>query len=298
MALHYRQVFLYVMRHLRELSPGSTKVEPKPAERMIRTTKDANQSALYELADLAERLESESVNISDLKAKYSNHADGRSQARPPRPTFVINGPEECPKRRYTYPYDLAYEESREFLFLDNMRSTDRSQESSIQPVLVRKSMYLTYFGRTVFDNHDRESAISNPPAEEPHRSVTPPSNRLLLTYSKREINDQERENNDQEQDREPTQEYVDQAYALQEQPNAEETREDQDQRHAETDKEQEDLNSGDTSEWQNYIEGGWPPQRLHLNFWESSKTSSGPTVPSETCSTLLLGQVPVSCLGS
>ena len=48
------------------------------------------------------------------------------------------------------------------------------------------------------------------------------------------MNDQERENDDQEQGREPTQEYVDQAYALQEQPNAGETREDQDQRQAET----------------------------------------------------------------
>ena len=91
-------------------------------------------------------------------------------------------------------------------------------------------MYLAYFGRRVFGDHDSESAISNPPAGEPHRSVTPPSGRLLLTYSEREVNDQERENDDQEQGREPTQEYVDQGYALQEQPNAEETREDQDQR--------------------------------------------------------------------
>ena len=87
-------------------------------------------------------------------------------------------------------------------------------------------MYLAYFGRRVFGDHDSESAISNPPAGEPHRSVTPPSGRLLLTYSEREVNDQERENDDQEQGREPTQEYVDQGYALQEQPNAEETRED------------------------------------------------------------------------
>ncbi len=60
------------------------------------------------------------MKISDLKAKYSNHADGRSQARPPKPTFVVDGPGECPERRCACPYDLAYEESREFLFLDNM----------------------------------------------------------------------------------------------------------------------------------------------------------------------------------
>ena len=79
-ALHYRQLFLYVMRDLRDLSHGSIKVEPKPAERRIRTTKDLNKSALYGLADLAERLGFELAKISDLKAKYCNHADGRSQA--------------------------------------------------------------------------------------------------------------------------------------------------------------------------------------------------------------------------
>lgn len=130
-ALHYREVFLYVMRHLRELSPGSTKVEPKPAERMIATMKDPNKSALFGLADLAERLGFKSAKIGDLKAKYSNHADIRSQSRPPKPTFVVDGPGECPERRCACPYDLAYEQSKEFLFLDNMQSTDRSQGSSI-----------------------------------------------------------------------------------------------------------------------------------------------------------------------
>lgn len=114
-------------------------------------------------------------------------------------------------------------------------------------------MYLAYFGRQVFGDHDSESATSSPPVGEPHRSVTQ-SDQLLLTCSERGTNDQEREIDDQEQNKEPTQEYVDQGYALQEQPNAEETREDQDQRQAETNEEQEGLNSGDTSEWQNYME--------------------------------------------
>ena len=110
------------MRHLRELSPGSIKVEPEPAERMVRTTKDPNKSALYGLTDLAERLGFESAKISDLKAKISNHADVRSQSRPPIPTFGVDGPRECPEGRYTCPYDLAYKQSREFLFLLHIRS--------------------------------------------------------------------------------------------------------------------------------------------------------------------------------
>ena len=91
-ALHYRQVFLYIIRHLHKLSPGSIKIEPKLAKRMIRTTKDPNKSALYGLTDLAERLGFESAKISDLKAKNSNHADVRSQSRPPIFTFLVDGP--------------------------------------------------------------------------------------------------------------------------------------------------------------------------------------------------------------
>jgi len=90
--------------------------------------------------------------------------------RPPKPTFVVKGPEECPERRCACLFDLNYEQSKEFLFLDNMHSTDRSQGSSIQPVFVRKSVYLTYFGTQVFDDRDSESIASSPSAGEPHRS--------------------------------------------------------------------------------------------------------------------------------
>jgi len=83
------------MRHLRELSPGSTKLEPKPSERKIRTTKDLKRSVLYGLADLAERLGFKSEKISDLKANYSSYADGRSPSGQSKPTYVVDGPREC-----------------------------------------------------------------------------------------------------------------------------------------------------------------------------------------------------------
>lgn len=145
--LHYRQVFLYIMRHLRELSPGSTKLEPRPSERKIRTTKDPNKSLLYVLANLAERLGFKSNKISDLKVKYSSDADGRPPSLQSKPVYVVDGPGECQERRCACPFDLAYEQSKEFLFLDNMHNTDKSRGSSIQPVFVRKSVYLAYFGR-------------------------------------------------------------------------------------------------------------------------------------------------------
>ena len=57
---------------------------------------------------------------------------------------------------------VRYEESREFLFLDNMHSTDRSQGSSIQPVFVRKSVYLAYFGRRVFGDFEPSGRRTTP----------------------------------------------------------------------------------------------------------------------------------------
>ncbi len=172
------------MRHLRELSSGSTKVKSKSTERKSRMTKNLDKFALYELADLAERLEFKSIEISDLKAKYFSHANVRSQSRSSKPTFVVNEPEECSKRRCACSYDLIYEQSREFLFLDNMHSTDRSQGSSIQLVFVRRSIYLTYFGR-IFDDHDSEEYASQ---EQPNAKET------------REDRDHEQAKNNEKQD--------------------------------------------------------------------------------------------------
>ncbi len=185
------------MRHLRELSPGSTKLEPKPSERKIRTTKDLDRSVRYGLADLAEGLGFKSEKISDLKAKYSSHVDGRSPSGQSKPVYVVDGPGECQERRCTCPFDLAYKQSKDFLFLDNMYNTDKSQGSSIHPVFVRRSVYLAYFGRPV-------------------------------PYSEPELNDQNRENGNQEQEQDPLREGIDQIYASQEQPNTEEMREDRD----------------------------------------------------------------------
>ena len=190
-------MFLYIIRYLRELSPGSTKLEPKPSERKIRTTKDLNRSVLYRLADLAERLGFKSEKISDLKAKNSSHTDGRSSSGQSKPAYVVDGARECQERRYIYPFDMAFKQSKDFLFLDNIYNTDKSQGSSIQPIFVRRSVYLAYCGRGV-------------------------------SYSEPELNDQNRGNGNQEQERDPSREGINQIYTPQEQPNAEKTREDRD----------------------------------------------------------------------
>ena len=214
------------MRHLCELSPGSTKVEPKQIKRKIQTMKDPDKSAMYGLADLAERLGFKSVKISDLITKYSSHAGVQSQSRSTKSTFVVDRPGECLERRCACPFNLTYEQSKEYLFINNMHSTDRSQGSSIHPFFVRRSVYLTYFGRLVSRDHDCESAASSPPAGEAHQSVTPASDRLLLIYSEPELDDKERENGDQNQDQDAMQDNVDQGYTTQEQVTTDKTQED------------------------------------------------------------------------
>lgn len=170
------------MQHFRKLSSGFTKLKLKSSERKIWTTKNLNRFVLYKLIDSTKRQEFKSKKISDLKAKYFSHADGRSSFKQSKPAYVVDGPEECQKRRCACFFDLTYEQSKNFLFLDNMHNTDKSQESSIQLVFVRRFIYLTYFDRRIF-------------------------------YSKPELNDQEREIDNQEQKWESTREDIDQIYA-------------------------------------------------------------------------------------
>jgi hypothetical protein len=216
-AIYYRQLFLLIMRNHRELLPGSTRMEPKQKERMVRTTKDPDKSVLYELADLAERLGFKSSKITDLKAKYSSQAKAPSQSKQLKPTSVVDGLGECLERRSGCPFDLSYEQSKELFYIDNMHSTDKSQGSSITAFEARRSTYLAYFGRLELGKPDSTALIY--PTEEPHqapssteepyrassreeepnRSPNPASSSLLPTYLKQAIKDGDREDisNDQ-----------------------------------------------------------------------------------------------------
>ena len=69
-----------------------------------------------------------------------------------------------------------------------MHNTDKSQESSIQPVFMRSFVYLTYFDRQV-------------------------------SYLKPELNDQNRENSNQEQEQDLSWEDINQIYTPQKQSN-------------------------------------------------------------------------------
>ena len=161
---HYRQVFLYVMRHLRELSPKSTKLERSRNRRRTRTVLD--KAAWYAFVELAERLGFRSERMRKLKVQYSQYARVHSPSQPPRPgpntkpVLVVDGAGESFERRHACPFDLAYEQSRGFLFFDNMHSVESSQGSSVTPFFVRKSVYLTFFGRLTCGPIDSDSPVT------------------------------------------------------------------------------------------------------------------------------------------
>jgi len=131
---------------------------------------------------LAKRLEFKSKKISDLKTKYSSYANERLSFKQSKSTYVVDESKECQKRRCAYFFDLAYKQSKDFLFLDNMHETNKSQENNIQLIFVRKFIYLTYFGRRVF-------------------------------YLEPKLNDQNKENNNQKQKRDFLREDINQIYA-------------------------------------------------------------------------------------
>ena len=149
--LGYRQLFLYIMRHHREMIPGSTKMElkgtKKPVEG-IHIPEQVDKLAWCRFATLANRLGFASAEIASLKSMGDAAADVASEQT--QPSFIIAQPGESEERRSGRPYDLAYEESRDGLFLDGVHSTDKSQGRGITPFFVRRSIYLAFLGQLAF----------------------------------------------------------------------------------------------------------------------------------------------------
>ena len=149
--LGYRQLFLYIMRHHREMIPGSTKMElkgtKKPVEG-IHIPEQVDQLAWCRFATLADRLGFASAEIASLKSMGDAAADVASEQT--QPSFIIAQPGESEERRSGRPYDLAYEQSRDGLFLDSVQSTDKSQGRGITPFFVRRSIYRAFLGRLAF----------------------------------------------------------------------------------------------------------------------------------------------------
>ena len=84
-----------------------------------------------------------------------------------QPSFVTAELGEADKRRSGRPFDLAYEQSRNALFLASIHSADQSRGRGITPFFVRRSTYLSFLGHSSF------AGQSSFPGQTPPR--TPPT---------------------------------------------------------------------------------------------------------------------------
>jgi len=162
--LGYRQLFLYVMRHHREMLPGSTKMERKGRTKTvegIHIPEEVDKLAWYRFAALANQLGFASVGITSLKSM--NEATTEVPFKQAKPSFVTTGSGESEERRSGRPYDRAYEQSQRNLFLDSVHGTDQSQGCGITPFFVRRSIYLAFLGHLPFGG---PTAASMPVTEE------------------------------------------------------------------------------------------------------------------------------------
>ena len=172
--LHYRQLFLYVMRHLHRLAPEAVLVETKKVDRKPRATKDPDRSAFSGLADLAMRL---GFETNEIRALQSNTpAPAKARTKPGTPPLMTSGPGEDRVRRSGRPFALAHEQSRSSLFFDHVHSSDRRQGVDLTPFAVRKYIYLAFFGRPEIPQL-RNIPMNN----SPRNHIAPPTSNDILT---------------------------------------------------------------------------------------------------------------------
>lgn len=172
-----RRLFLFVMRELGNLLPGSIMLE-RPGSREV---VEATSQAKYRLAREAHRLGFRSIKISKELATDPDRVEARRsllRARNPqrfvydetrlealvdrlveayaeaqpiecdrRPcVFVDNGDGECLRRRYGRPFRRAFVECATLLTLENMHTSWSPAWGELTSLFVRRDVYLTFFG--------------------------------------------------------------------------------------------------------------------------------------------------------
>lgn len=147
----YRQLFLFVMRHHREMIPGSTKVELKGRKKMmegIHIPEPVDKLAWSRFATLADGLGFESAEIASLISMGEAVVEVPSEQA--KPSFITTEAGESDVRRCGRPFDLAYEQSQGGLFLEHVHSEDNRHGRGITPFFVRRSIYLAFLGQVPF----------------------------------------------------------------------------------------------------------------------------------------------------
>ena len=172
-----RQLYLFEMRNLKALRPGSVLLERDDAKRI---NKESSR-AWYDFAVFARRLGFRSSNIAELMSKDPDRIAARKSLldareayayqydkgefesyvdqivavyaratkleRPQtKPTLVGLGPGEGKQRRSGRPYRRAYEDSRAFILLENMHLPDVIDTGELTPFFIRRQVYLAFWG--------------------------------------------------------------------------------------------------------------------------------------------------------
>ena len=209
----YRELFLFAMRQLEPLRPGSVLLEKGEARQAV----EKDPRAWYDFAQEAYRLGFRSSSITDILSHNPDRAAARStllRVRNPAvfeydetefesfvdqmvtmfnqarrldpldevplsldevPSLVCDGIGEEVKRRSGRPFRKAFEESAKFLTFDNMHMRDTDDAGELTPFFIRRDVYLSFFGSIDgIDHSSSEAMFMGPPSpEEPDPKPEP-----------------------------------------------------------------------------------------------------------------------------
>ena len=137
--LGYRQIYAYAMREYPNMPRQASKENSvkKPATK-------ADSVVLARFADLAYQLGYHSEEITALRRYHEWEAVPEACLRL-RPSLIRAGPDLPRAERCGIPRSTAYEEVRDFLFLENLHG-ERGGDG-VTPFFVRQSVYVAFFGR-------------------------------------------------------------------------------------------------------------------------------------------------------
>jgi hypothetical protein len=155
----YRQLWLYAMRHYREI--------PKEAKSKLLAkvvVERADENILSALAVLANRVGFESAEIYDLKRRSSDSDIARNMLlntrRPDQYQYnnstleasVFSSPSlasdslKTPQTRCGFPDEDSYEQDRKSIFITHIHCDGEEEGEEITSFFVRRSVYLAFFG--------------------------------------------------------------------------------------------------------------------------------------------------------
>ena len=132
------------MQDLHELSPESVLVEPRKADKKPRLTKDPDKATFNRLAALAEELGFDTPETTALS--NGSLAPTRDDPKELGFSVVIRGADEPVERRAGRPFQLAHEQSKDFLSVENINRVHRDYD--ITPFIVRKSVFWAFWSRS------------------------------------------------------------------------------------------------------------------------------------------------------